>query len=310
MPRAGREFEKAVFAFIKALDPSAKVIFDHEVLDRDTGTPRQCDVWVNAKLGGHWPLSILVSCKDQTRKLDIGDIGTFCDEIRSTGASTGVIYSSSGFTEPALKKAKANGVACCRLYRDEPPDVPASIWFEQFTCTQSIKLVLNTDVVSLALKTWNDLFDLSLKEDVDRTVLDVVAEAYIAGGDRAVTKCRESTEGRPGFPKDWSAKLTLVTSGSDQKLTIQVLGKWKKYRARLEASLVDGSYCFANGSFIGSQRSPWIDVKGEHPGNNWIEVTDTDFAPCSPTMLSILHHPDVKATLREKLGPGKLVKSE
>jgi hypothetical protein len=93
MIKPGREFEEAVYTFAKALDPTAEILFDHSVLDRDTGKPRQCDVWINAKFGGHWPISILVSCKDHNRKLHVGDIGAFCDEVRSTGASTGVISS-------------------------------------------------------------------------------------------------------------------------------------------------------------------------------------------------------------------------
>ena len=35
--RPGREFEEAVYAFVNTLDPSAEVIYDHRVLDRDSG---------------------------------------------------------------------------------------------------------------------------------------------------------------------------------------------------------------------------------------------------------------------------------
>jgi hypothetical protein len=69
--RHGLAFEKAVHVFANTLDSKAEVLFDHKVPDRDTGTPRQCDVWINAKFGGHWPLSILVSCKDQKKKLNV-----------------------------------------------------------------------------------------------------------------------------------------------------------------------------------------------------------------------------------------------
>src|SRR5437870_2697652 len=97
--KPGRKFEEAVYAFAKALDASAEVLFDHKVKDRDTGESRQCDVWINAKFGGHWPQSIIVSCKDHKRKLHSGDVGTFCDEKRSTNATMGVMYSRSGFTK-------------------------------------------------------------------------------------------------------------------------------------------------------------------------------------------------------------------
>src|SRR2546430_2453487 len=96
--KSGRDFEEAVFSLVKALDPTADVKFDHKVIDRDTGTPRQVDVWVNGKYGGHFPFSLLISCKDYNRKVTVQQMGTFCDELRSTSASFGVIYSHAGFT--------------------------------------------------------------------------------------------------------------------------------------------------------------------------------------------------------------------
>ena len=159
--RHGLAFEKAVYAFVNTLDPKAEVLFDHKVPDRDTGTPRQCDVWINANFGGHWPLSILVSCKDHKKKLNISDIGTFKDEIHSTGASTGVIYSKSGFTKPAIEKAKSSGIACCRLYENEPADIPDLFTFESYAFTPQVKLALESNVENTMIKTWGDIFALS-----------------------------------------------------------------------------------------------------------------------------------------------------
>lgn len=163
--KPGRRFEEAVYAFAKTLDPAAEVLFDHRVKDRDTGEPRQCDVWINAKFAGHWPLSILVSCKDHKRRLNAGDIGAFCDEKRSTGASNGVIYSKSGFTKPAVTKAQINGISCCRLYDNEPSDPPASFWIEHFACKPVIQVSLFTNPTEFRLTTWNDLFNLPVEED-------------------------------------------------------------------------------------------------------------------------------------------------
>ncbi|MCF7956642.1 MAG: restriction endonuclease, partial [Phycisphaerae bacterium] len=126
MTGSSKQFEKDVWAFANTLSTSAEVLFDHKVMDKDTGSQRQVDVWINAKLGNHIPISILVSCKNYKRKLDITHIESFIAEVHSTSASTGVIYSSSGFTKPALKKAESHGMACCRLFRNEPTDIPKS----------------------------------------------------------------------------------------------------------------------------------------------------------------------------------------
>lgn len=306
MARLGGEFEEAVHAFAKALDPSAEVLFDHSVPDRDTGKPRQCDVWIDAKFGGHWPLSILVSCKDRRksgRKLHSGDIGTFCDEVRSTGASTGVIYCNVGFTQPAVEKAKANGIACCRLYQNEPADIPSSIWFEHFACNTSVMLILETDVRGFRFKTWNDLFDIQIESDGgSTTVLDITSTAFVDGESATLLEAKK----RGFFPQDWKRDLVFKIDGIDEELRIRVLGHWKRYRARLEATLLDGSYCVSDESFRGSQAGPWIDVKGAHPGESWTEVADGDFALPSNRVIIIRAAGDVKTALREGYGSKSL----
>lgn len=306
MSKPGYEFERAVYAFVEALDSSAEVLFNHKVQDRDTNTLRQCDVWINAKFGGHWPLSILVSCKDHSRKLNIGDIGTFCNEVHSTGANTGVIYSKSGFTKPAILKAKANSIACCRLYQNEPPDIPEVIWFEHFTCTQSINLVLKTDLRGSKFKTWNDLFDLQ-GIDSKTIILDIISETFIRSGDQVVSEYKELVkEKRDSFPQDWGTELRFTVDEIDREIQVQIWGHWKRYHARLEASLLSGSYCLTGESFKGEQIGPSIDVKGDHPGEHWVEITE-DFLPPSNMILAVLHHPSsVRDDLRGKMGPKKL----
>ena len=39
----------------------------------------------------------------------------------------GVIYSSKGFNDTAIEKAGVNAIACCRLYRNEPSELPDSL---------------------------------------------------------------------------------------------------------------------------------------------------------------------------------------
>ena len=297
----GSEFEEAVYRFTKTLDPTAEVLFNHSVPDRDTGELRQCDVWINAKFGGHWPLSILVSCKDHKRKLHSGDIGTFRDEIRSTGASTGVIYSRSGFTKPALRKARANGYPCCRIYQHEPADIPSTFCFEQFACSLQIRLALKTDVRSSNLKTWHDIF--TLKQD-ERTILDIICAVISESEETAVLEAQKTAS----FPPDWSIEVQFVTDISDEAVKIQVFGHWKKYQARMEATLLDGSYCLSNNSFIGKQYGPWIDTKGEHPGEAWTEIVDPHSPLPTNRMIAILYRGEAKETLQEKLGPLPLYK--
>jgi hypothetical protein len=299
MSKYGRDFELAVYDFAKSVDSSAQVLFDHSVRDRDTGELRQCDVWINALFGGHWPLSILVSCKDHKRKLHVGDIGAFLDEIRSTGASTGVIYSRTGFTKPSLLKARANGVACCRLYRNEPADIPQSIFFEQFTCNPSVQLIIKTDPIPPHLVTWNDIFSVTVEaENGSSTILELIAATYHDAEAQSVEKSRSTNT----FPPEWTTELRIKDDDTAEELWINVVGKWKRYRARLEAHLLNGSYSLANESFKGSIAGPSIDIRSSHPGESWTEVTDAGFILPQNRILWILYLGNVQETLQAGLG--------
>src|SRR6266478_6159315 len=116
----GRKFEEAVARFVQALDPNAEVTHNVFGKDKDTGERQQMDVLVKTRTLVHFPTTILISCKDYKRKLHVGDIRNFRQELTDSSANQGVIYSSNGFNENALKKAMATGIVCCRLYRDQP----------------------------------------------------------------------------------------------------------------------------------------------------------------------------------------------
>lgn len=91
-----KDFETAVARFIAALDPDATVKHNVYLPDRDTGHPRQRDVWIEARICGVFPVKVLVSCKRWDRKLNEQDIDAFVGELRSSGAHKGVIDCTLG----------------------------------------------------------------------------------------------------------------------------------------------------------------------------------------------------------------------
>src|SRR5262245_14993815 len=131
MTKPGLNFEKAVAQFLRTLDPGARVEHDVKLPDQRTGTLRQVDVLITARACGH-PLRIACSCKDWATRLDIGDIDTFSAEMRAVGACTGILYARSGFTLPAVQAAKKEGISCCRLYQDDPADIPEAIFLPMY----------------------------------------------------------------------------------------------------------------------------------------------------------------------------------
>jgi Restriction endonuclease len=123
-----KRFEQAVAAFAAALDPSATVKHDLRLPDRHHGRRRQRDVWIDAKIGGHFPVSVLVSCKRTKRKLNSADVDSFSGELASSPARVGVLYSYSGFTQGAIDKGRVLGISCCRLYSGKGPEIPHQVW--------------------------------------------------------------------------------------------------------------------------------------------------------------------------------------
>jgi len=302
----GQDFEQAVCEFARTLDASAEVLFNHGIPDRDTGKLRQCDAWINTSFGQYWPLSILLSCKDRHksgRRLHSGDIGAFRDEVRSTGANLGVIYTNTGFTGPALEKARVNRITCCRLYQHEPADIPTLLCFEQFACGQSTALVLQTDLQESRLKTWNDLFEIEPEQcGRDATVLDLVCDAFRRGEETVVTEASEAGT----FPHDFETQISIKLEAIDGNVVIRLLCTWNRYRARVEAHFVNGSWCLSTGSFRGTIAVPPISMKDAHPGEGWTEISDADLALPARSALAIRYAPDVKRALREEIGPTAL----
>lgn len=265
--KVGFGFERAVYEFASRLDPKAEVLFDHKVPDRDTGTLRQCDVWINAQFGGHIPISILVSCKDHGRKLDVGDIGNFCDEVRSTRASTGVIYARNGFTQPALEKAKANGLSCCRLYMNEPGELPESLAMPCFLSNPRIGIAAKSAIgiprTSLGVPLI-EIFNIpvTLPDGKAGIVLDLILSRFYELSRESVMEAKEADR----LPKEWYSEIYLGASETEFFCTILLHGSWKHYRSLAKAPLLNGSYCLTDNSYFGWFLSPGIHSYNAHPG--------------------------------------------
>jgi hypothetical protein len=277
------------------MDPAATVRFNHKVPDRDTGTLRQVDVWAEARVCNLFPAAVLISCKDHGRPLDIGSIETFEAEKRSTGATMGVIFSRTGFTEPALKKANSAGIVCCRLFRDEPLTLPDVLTFAFFHCRPKASIPVVTRRSELCTATtWDELLARRVGTSDDAgTVADLITAAYHYGEDKSFA---ERDPRRATLPAAWQATISLLEEPG-VGVEIRISGSWVGYRAKVEAHLLNGSYCFTDSTFSGSLRSPAIDTQSTDPGSGW-EVLEQDVEPPVNSGIVFGRHPNVMLTLR------------
>jgi hypothetical protein len=265
------QFEKAVAAFVRALTPNAVVKHSPRLPDKHTGLPRQRDVWVEANVG-MFPVKILISCKRLKRKINEQDMDAFVGELQSSGAHKGVVYAFSGFADPALTKAKVLGISCCKLYQDSPAELPDSLYFVFYCCSQAWRLWWKSEAVDYWGKiSIDEVLAIKNPRDDSKTVMEMLLASFNEGEEKAVNHV--TSTGR--FPENWTASLEVRTADEDvSPLIISIDGIWKVYKGKLEAHLLNGTYSFTENLFAGSQTSPSIDMKGSHPGPGWELVSE------------------------------------
>ena len=114
MTKLGDEYQALVGAVMQALDPGACVSVGVWIVGPDGR--RDLDVEVRGCLDGA-DRFVLVECKDWRNPVGIGVVDALDSKRRDLQADEAVIYSNSGFTEPALRKASRLGIGLASALR-------------------------------------------------------------------------------------------------------------------------------------------------------------------------------------------------
>ena len=247
-----QKFEEAVAIFVAALDPNAVVRHNYKTPDIDTGEPRQRDVWVETNILNSYPIKILISCKKLAKKVNQQDMDAFIGELRSSGAHKGIIYSYSGFTKPAVKKALNIGICCCTLYENKPPEIPEILLFQSYCCTSQFNIV----------------FSKIPQKHINITICALCSILI-----KSIKHCIKNNQ----FPVQWEQKFKLpgIFDEDDFELGIRLKGNWKIFKGILKGHLLQGSYSFTEKKFLGIQCSPYVNMKKSSPGPGWKEIVNT-----------------------------------
>lgn len=297
MTQEWRSFELAVAAFLQALDPAARVEHDRIVPDADTGRPRQRDVWISTSIGGHIPIEILVSCKQKRAKLNQQDMDAFIGEMKSSRAHKGVIYAASGFTAPALEKARKHLITCCTLLDNAPPPLPESLVFVGYCFREQFRYTLFRPPGSTVTPT--EALDLSVVQDGGAVGAAALLCARFAEDRERV---RAQVPKDPLAPETWSADVIAMTG--DQEVVLRLESNWAIYRAKLSSWLFNGSYALTESDFKGSFSTPWIDQQNVHPGPGW-ERVDAGDLPVGKHLVALYSFGgDTEEPLRANLAAG------
>ncbi len=269
-----RKFEEAVATFLRALDPQAKIAHDISIPDKDTGTPRQRDVWIDTSVAGI-NVSIYVSCKDYKRKINQQDMDAVIGELASSGAHKGVIFAKNGFGEDAIEKAKAHDIDCCILLGDNgsielPKELDLNFYARRgrvsFDFGMSDRNKQMAFISSKALGQKSRVVAVLAKE-LNRLVRQSCIDNFIA------TK----------------SVITIESSVNDKIVDVRLHHSWEYYVAKLSNKLFNGSYNFNQQQFKGTVTSPPIDASGPDLGDQW---TKLDIVPDNPAGVMIQIEPN------------------
>jgi hypothetical protein len=114
MPKRSNKFQALIYSIEQSIAGSGwSVAESHEILDEDTGEPREIDIFIVTTNNGVTE-KIAIECRDYSRPQEIDFIeklrGKYEDMIKNGEVSKIIAVSSSGFYEPALIKAKKWGI--------------------------------------------------------------------------------------------------------------------------------------------------------------------------------------------------------
>jgi len=100
-----KQFEDLVAKIQRDLAPDAKVSRNVKRKGRRSGTDRQIDVLVEARVG-QFEFTIVIECKDHKVPVDVTDVEAFISKVEDIGATKGAMVVSPGFTAAAIARAK------------------------------------------------------------------------------------------------------------------------------------------------------------------------------------------------------------
>ena len=296
-----KNFELAVSKMLSALAPNASITHDATLPDVDTGEPRQRDIWVTTTVLDHFQIKILVSCKRYKRKLDQQHVDAFIGEMLSSGAHKGVIYSYSGFSKNAIKKATVKGISCCKLFQNEKPEIPSQLMFDAYLRTPILIFTayrLNPD--EGLPETYGELFDTLVPEHptplctTTIRAIDLIERTYY----KKRTLIREESIESGNVPPEWEEPIMIKHQGIDS-IYIRIGGAWDIFKGKIEGFLLDGSYSFTDNNFVGKQYYPSISEHGPNPGSHWKKINEIPAKITKPIIVGTLYGGNV--TIRESL---------
>lgn len=116
MSRPGERLQRLVEVIERATnnEPHITVESPKKLPDKDTGRLREHDVVLTHSLSHH-TVRIALECRDRSRPVGVPEIEAFAKKCERTGIDKGIMVSSLGFTDTAIKVAAKESIGCLSL---------------------------------------------------------------------------------------------------------------------------------------------------------------------------------------------------
>jgi hypothetical protein len=146
MRRKGRDFEEMVARIEGGLAPfGANVKSPDYIPDKVTGTDKEVDVSIRYRIGTAEVL-VVIECRDRSEMEESTWIEQIATKSRDIGAAVTIAVSSSGFTEPAIKKANGHNILLRTTQDVEAKDVAQWLSVEEASFRYNLRELIKLQV--------------------------------------------------------------------------------------------------------------------------------------------------------------------
>jgi hypothetical protein len=112
-------YERFVQSVLQDLEESGKPVFHKkEYRGRISGRKIIVDVSYEDTIFGGAKLLVLIECKCYAKAVEVGDVDEFFGKLHDIGANKGIMVTTVGYQEGAIKTAKGHKIALARLSKE------------------------------------------------------------------------------------------------------------------------------------------------------------------------------------------------
>ncbi|WP_432663769.1 restriction endonuclease [Wukongibacter baidiensis] len=263
------EYEQAVNEFIKALHPVGSSNYTVKKFDLHSSLEVDKNTLIETRVG-LFPIKILIRCLHYKDKLTVSHIDKFHQALKSSSATSGIIFSYSGFKKAAIKKCNTLGITWCNLYENQPPLLPSVINYTSvYLLNPRISLQLGSIESESQFNMASDILSYELLKD-ERKVYNDITKLY--------NRCEQLSlrnKYKNEFPKNTYEHLTYFSEFGDT-LELIVGCEWLIRKTFLKGYLENGYYTFSNDILSDSKSLQAIDESSTQEVKDLETLSDTE----------------------------------